>query len=240
MTDRYIDQDETKIYGDYTARMIRKMAVGLLPAFDAGMEHLAVEITDATAAVKAAVDSARAADAKLRQGSQVKVSALAQAIELLGRFSRHLDGHARGSVDRKTFFTADGTAGGVGRSAARVLLALGHISAKLGVDGTPVSDAANWRSEFSRAAAQLAPVVDHSHDARTDRSQATPEVEAARVAWLQIYTAARSGVECVLRLTGRLNQLPLIFYDLAVPADAQVTEAPPEPDVPSPAPPVTA
>lgn len=63
--------------------------------------------------------------------------------------------------------------------------------------------------------------------------------QAARVAWLQIYTAARSGVECVLRLTGRLDPLPLIFYDLAVPGDAKVTEAPSEPDVLSPVTPVT-
>jgi len=237
MADRYIDHDETKIYGDYAAKMIRKLVVGLVPAFDEGMEHLASEITDATEAVRVAVAGARSADAELRKGSRGKVSALEDSRALLSRFSSHLDAHEKGTIDRRMFFTTDGTVGGLGRSATRVLLALGRISGLLGEAETPVRDAATWRKEFAKATRRLTPVVEHSHDARTDRAAATPEVEGARTAWLQTYTAARSGVECVLRLTGRLDQLPLVFHDLAVPAGAKVTEAPADPiDPPAPVP----
>jgi hypothetical protein len=234
MADRYIDHDETKIYGEHAAKMIRKMAVGLVPAFDEAMEHLASEISHATEAVQAAVASGRSADAEVRKGTREKVPALDEARSLLSRFSSHLDAHEKGSVDRRDFFTGDGTLAGIGRSAPRVLLSLGHVSSVLRRENSPVRDAAAWQRDFARASRRLAPVIEHSHDARTDRSVATPEVEGARTAWLQTYIAARSGVESVLRLTGKLGLLPVIFHDLAVPASAKVTEAPADPVAPTP------
>ena len=55
----------------------------------------------------------------------------------------------------------------------------------------------------------------------------TPEVEQARTRWLQVYGAAKSVVEGVLRLQGRLDLMPHIFYDLAVTGSIRVTEVPP-------------
>ena len=49
---------------------------------------------------------------------------------------------------------------------------------------------------------------------------------------MSTYLAARAGVECVLRLRGKLDLMPAIFYDLTVPAGAKVTTIP---DLPEPA-----
>jgi hypothetical protein len=226
MTDRFIDQDETQIYGPYASKRIRAL-IGLIAAFDAGLAHLADEIDAATAAVKEAVTSARDKDAELRDGVQKKIPALAQSLDLLGRFSKHLNAHPAGAVDRKVFFTADGTVGGIGRSAPRVLLAITHITGKLDPANKPaVNSADTWHQDFSIMMNALGPVVERADDARTDRRGVTPEVEAARQAWLQVYVAARAGVECVLRLTGKLDQLSNIFYDLTVPATAKITSIP--------------
>jgi hypothetical protein len=230
MADRFIDQDETQIYGPYAARRIRTRLVGLIPAFDLALVHLAGEIEAATAAVKNVVDAARTHDAKLRRGAQQKRPLLEQAVNLLGRFSKHLDGHASGTVDRRVFFTADGTASGVGKSAAAVLLAVTHISGKLQDPQCGVSDRDTWRADFNEMMTSLGPVVEHAQDARTDRRETTPEVEAARQAWMQTYLAARDLVTCVLRLTGRLDRLSTIFYDLAVPANTRLTEIPDDVD----------
>jgi hypothetical protein len=163
----------------------------------------------------------------LRKGVQDKVPALTQALELLGRFSKHLDSHPAGTVDRKVFFTADGTAGGIGRSAPRVLLAVTHITGKLDSKNKPaIQSADTWHNDFSAIMTALGPVVDRAADARSDRRGLTPEVEAARQAWLQNYVAAKCGVECVLRLAGKLDQLSNIFYDLAVPAGTKLTSIP--------------
>jgi hypothetical protein len=56
----------------------------------------------------------------------------------------------------------------------------------------------------------------------------TTELPADTIARMQVYTAAKSGVECVLRLDGSLHILPTVFHDLAVPGGTKITEAPAE------------
>ena len=151
---------------------------------------------------------------------------MASAIAVLGRFSKHLDTHKADTLDRKAFFTADGTATGVGKVPSRVVLALTHLSTEIKKKSHPLSDRAHWLEEVTTALAALSPVVADAESARTDRRLLTPEVESARQAWLLVYKASRCAVECVLRLTGKLDQLSIVFHDLAVPAAAKVTEAP--------------
>ena len=225
MADRYIDHDETEIYGAYAADKIRDRVKGLITEYDTALEYVATELTDATKAVQTAVADARAADAKIRTGSHARGSVLKRATALLGRFSRHLDTHAPGIIDRKTFFVADGTAGGVGKSVPRVLHALQHIAKHLKVQGSPVKSAADWAKECADIAGELAPIAEHGDNARTDRTAATPEIETARQAWLQTYGAAKLTVEAVLRLSGKLHLMPMVFFDLAVPSNTKVTAA---------------
>jgi hypothetical protein len=235
MTDRYIDQDETQIYGTHTASKIRALVVGLVPVFDPALEHLAREIESATTAVGAAVSAARGTDTVLRKGVKDKAVALADAIGVLGRFSKHLDTHEPFTIDRKAFFPADGTAKGAGATPPRVVLALTHLGTEIKKQSQPLSDEARWFDTVMTALAELSPVVQGAEGARTERRLLTPEIESARDAWLQIYKAARCAVECVLRLTGKLDQLSLVFHDLAVPSGAKVTEAPADaPAAPSP------
>jgi hypothetical protein len=73
---------------------------------------------------------------------------------------------------------------------------------------------------------QLAPAIEHSHNAKTARLDTSPDVEAARASWLQTYSAAKGVVECVFRLTGKMHLMSAVFHDLAVPANAKVTSIP--------------
>ena len=238
MADKFIDLDETQFYGAHAARTMRSHVAGLVPEFKKGIEKLADEVEHATAEVKAALDASRRAGAEVRRQSQAKGPVLGEALQLLGRFSRHLDAQPRGSVDRRSFFPEDGTAAGVGRSAPRVLLALGRIQTQLKASGCELRDRDEWRKEVGELAQTLAPLVEHSHSARTERAAITPELEAQRQAWLQTYLAAKCGVECVLRLSGAMHLLSAVFHDLAVPGSAKITEppppVPPEPAAPTP------
>ena len=236
MADRHINQDETQIYGAHAAGKIRALVVGLVPVFDPALLHLAQEIEDATLAVGAAVSSARGTDRVVRKGVQDKTVALASAIGVLGRFSRHLETHLPGSVDRKAFFPVDGTVKGAGATPRRVLLALTHVRAEIQKQSQPLRDPARWLEEVTTAFTELSPVVDSTESARTERRLLTPEVESARQTWLQVYKASRCAVECVLRLTGRLDRLSIVFHDLTVPAAIKVTMAPVAPAPPAPAP----
>ncbi|MBI4613140.1 MAG: hypothetical protein HY720_05970 [Planctomycetes bacterium] len=228
MTDRYIDQEETHIYGPYAVKKIASVVKGLVPECDGALEHMAANVEKATTAVKGALKLARTAGAGVRKGAKERKPALAGAIDVLGRFSSHLDGHKKGAVDRKTYFTKDGTAAGVGRATADVLLALGHIHGELTKDGSPVKNSTDWAADFGAAIGALTPVADHADAARTDRRESTPEIEAARAAWLLVYGAAKLVVEAVLRLTGKLQLMSEVFHDLAVAGNAKVTAPPPE------------
>ncbi|MFO0573365.1 MAG: hypothetical protein U1A78_05170 [Polyangia bacterium] len=215
MADRYIDYDETQIYGPEAGRQIRKRVVKLLPKFDAALGYVADELDDATAQVGKLLGSTRGHDAARRAGSRQKAPLLAEALDVLGRFSRHLDTHKAG-LDRKVFFPDGGTKTALGSSAPRVLLALSRIADLLEQKDSPVREAKAWHKEVSAAAAALAPAVAHSDSARSSRREVTPALVQAREAWLQVYAAAKSTVEAVLRLTGKLQLLPTLFPDLAV------------------------
>jgi hypothetical protein len=234
MSDRYIDHDETIVYGAHASMRIRSHVKGLIKAFDPALEYMAAHLDAASKAVADAVASAREAEGDVRHATKAKAPALSEGIALLGRFSNHLDGHKDGVVDRKDYFVTDGTAGGVGKSAVAVLSALTHLSVALKKKGSPVRDASGWQKEVQDAMKALAPIVAHAEDAKTSRPDATPEVEAARTAWLQLYQSSKCSVESVLRLTGKMHLMTWIFHDLAVPGGTKVTTIP---DAPPPAPP---
>lgn len=226
MADKFIDQDETRIYGPHAANAIRKRLLGKIPQFDSALQYIADQIDTSTTTVKLAVDTARAKDAERREGTKTKSSLLKDAQRLLGRFSSHLAGHD--DIDRKLFFTRDGTVGGVGRGAQDVLLAITHLAHRLSDSHAGIRDRAHWYNEFDDMMKALAPAVEFASDAHADRRSITPEVEAARQAWLNTYISAKCLVESVLRQLGKLEQLSVIFYDLRVSAGAKVTELPPE------------
>ncbi|HRI69151.1 MAG TPA: hypothetical protein PK156_33200 [Polyangium sp.] len=226
MADKFIDQDETQIYGPHATNAIRKRLIGKITEFDSALEFVAHQIDTSTGMVKSTVDAARAKDAERREGTKTKTSLLKDAQRLLGRFSNHLSGHD--DIDRKLFFTRDGTAGSVGRGAQDVLLAVTHIATRLDDHRTAVRDRAHWHKSFDDMMKSLAPAVEFSGDAHADRRSITPEVEAARQAWLNSYMSAKCLVESVLRQLGRLEQMPTFFYDLRVSAGSKVTEMPAE------------
>ena len=234
MADRYIDQEETQIYGPHASKQIRALALKLVPSYDAALKHIIEELDSATAAVGKVLESSRDTDADRRAGIEQREPLLSEALKLIGRFSKHLDSHKAGTIDRKRFLPG-GVIAGIGKSAPRVLLALSHMAQELSRSESPVRDAKVWQKEFAAAAATLAPAVAHAGDAAAARRDLTPAVEEARSAWLQIYVAARCTVEAVLRLTGKLNLMTVIFYDLAVPAHAKVTAVPPSVSAAAPA-----
>lgn len=230
MADKFIDQDETQIYGPHAAHTIRKRLIGKIAEFDSALNYVADQIDTSTAAVKLAVDAARSKDAEHRDGTKTKTSLLKDATGLLGRFSKHLSAHE--DIDRKSFFVRDGTVAGVGRGAQDVLLAVTHIATKLIDAKAGVRDRAHWQNQFDATMKALAPAVEFANDARADRRSMTPEVEAARQAWLNTYLSAKCLVEGLLRQLGRLEQMSVFFYDLRVAAGAKVTEMPSdEPEV---------
>jgi hypothetical protein len=233
MADRYIDQDEMGIYGPHAARQIRRQVMGLVPECDTAVGFIATRVEETTAQVARSLEETRDTQATLRQGTRAKRPALQQARLLLGRFSTHLGSHPPDTMDRRRFFTADGTARGAGTGAPKVLAALRHIATELNKPGHGVKDATNWRTEFMAAIDVLAPTVEQTADTRAERRTLTPAARRTQDEWHEVYAVAKLVVEGVLRLVGKGELMAEIFHDLAVPSTAKVTEPPPDPAKPS-------
>lgn len=233
MADKHIDHDETQSYGPHASNQIRIHVVGLVKEFDAGLLFLAGSLDDATRLVQQEVARARAADGKLREGVLDKAPAATAAVDVLTRFGKHLDSHRRGTIDRRAFFVDDGTvqaakAGGPGM----VLVALRHIQGELKKKGSPVADPQRWVKEVGAAIDGLAPALGATVTARTARRSTTPDVARAHRAWRSTYGATKRVVEGLLRLAGKVELMPQIFHDLAVPERAP--QIPPPQETPAP------
>lgn len=213
MSDPYIDPDEMQIYGPYAAERVRTVVVGLVPSFDAVLDELAVRILAATDTVKTPLEGTHDTDSMLRHQLPTKAAALAEGRAFLSRFSSHLNGYPPGVVDRRRYFTKDGTVHGVGQSAHAVALALSDIQLQLAKDDCPIHDRGAWLTQVTAAHDALVTPLQQSEGTRTDRRLLTPEVQAARATWLRTYRAARSVVEGVLRLAEKSEALSLIFLD---------------------------
>lgn len=230
MTDRYIDQDETQIYGPHSVGKLRSVVRGLIPELDSAVEFVAVHLEEATAGVGTAIHSARELDADQRGSVQGKAPVLESARGFLGRFSSHLD--AQPQPDRRRYFTADGTVAGVTRTGPKVALAVQNIATQLGKAEPGVTEAATWKAEAEALAGALSGVLSHASSARTARRSVTPAVEVARAAWLVAYAAAKKMSLVVLELSGHADLQSEVFYDLQVAGSTKTTAIP----APAPAP----
>jgi hypothetical protein len=235
MADRYIDYEETQVYGPHASQKIRALALELVPSYDAALKYIADELDAANAGMAKALGGARPAEVIGRSVGKKKEPPLPQALALIGRFSSHLDSHVPGTVSRKDFLPSE-VRESISRSAPRVLLTLSHIAEELAKPDCPVRDAKSWHDEFAAAAAALSPAMERSDKAHSQEREITPALEQARSAWPQVYVAAKCTVEAVLRLTGKLHLMTVIFYDLAVPDAAKVTAPPAAPSAPIAAP----
>ena len=75
MADRYIDHEETLLYGPYAARKIKAVALGLHPKFDPALTYLADEIMDATQAMDRALQKIHAKPPRPKPPKPVKAAA---------------------------------------------------------------------------------------------------------------------------------------------------------------------
>ncbi len=233
MVDRYIDLDETQLYGAYTVKQLRSTVAPMIPEMGMGVLHVAELLEEHTERVAQLVDDSRTSNADTRAATEQKEPILQQARQFLGRFGKLLDAGGAPDSERLRFFPKDGTVKGVGRTASDVLLAVSRIAVTI---NEQYADHPLYTARLPEArtlAATLSGVLEQSTNTRTARQSITPELEAARQAWLHIYNTSKLVAEAVLRLSGKANLMPRIFYDLAVPNNQKVTHIDPPADLPA-------
>jgi len=213
MADTYIDDDETRLYGDYAIEQMGLQVVGRLREFDPALQYAMSALRAATDAVAGHLYVARSADPALHRAIAQREHAIAEARQCLQRFSRHLESHRPGTVPYGAFFVepCDTLSR---RGPWRLLAALDHVLGSLAELGGPVRDASHWQSELAHARELLTATIAADRSLRTQTVR-SPALELARAQWLTRYAAAKHLVAATLALSGSSLSLDEVFDDLA-------------------------
>lgn len=213
MADLFIDYDETRIYGDYAVEQIAHLALGRVREFDAALQHVSLALRVATDAVAAHLYAARAQDPAYHAQVARREAPVAEARDVLSRFSKHLESHRAGTVSYGAFFV-EPSATLSRRGPQRLLAALDHVLGSLDEHRAEVRDIEFWREQILAARAGLETVALDDRELRA-RAVSGPGLVAARAHWLNVYAAAKSLVRATLTLSGSSIALDEVFDDLA-------------------------
>lgn len=213
MADLFIDYDETRIYGDYAVEQIALLAIGRVRELDAALQYVSQALRVATDAVAAHLYAARAQDPEYHAQVARREAPIAEARDVLARFSKHLESHRAGTVAYGAFFVEPSSTLSR-RGPQRLLAALDHVLGSLDEHRGEVRDIEHWREQIltARAGLETAALDDRQLRARAVNGRG---LEEARAHWLNVYAAAKSVVQAALTLSGSSIALDEIFDDLA-------------------------
>lgn len=213
MADGHIDHDETRIYGDYAVEQIAHHLVGRVRELDPALHLVTTALRAASDAVAAHLRAARASDADLNAALASREAPLAEARDVLTRFSRHLESHRGGVVPYGAFFV-EASATLARRGPQRLLAALDHVLGSLDEFSGQVREAGYWHDEIARARASLEGAVDAERLMRATPVR-SPALDQAMSHWHAVYAAAKHMVSAALLLSGSSLTLDEVFDDLA-------------------------
>lgn len=226
MSDPYIDQFETQIYGAHACEQMESVCLGRVPALDPMVEFAVTTQTKANADMKAVLD---------KQPKPVATDdandLLAEARDTLTRFGSYLGSLKGRPVSPRVFFR-DEKPSDLGRKRLVKLSALfDHIVSE--IPKHPAITDPTWLKDFKSIAKRLATLKAATHGARVERLDLAPEVAAERDRWLATYSANKLLIRGLLNHAGKPELLPLVFDDLAeVHRVSGVSDEPVAPDAP--------
>ncbi len=226
MSDRYIDNVELPIYSDYASKRITSKVIGIYPGLDGALQSTIAELDARKTAFLSLLQNTHQLDADRSTGIADRHPKMIAGWNMLRRFLSHLSAHEEGTIDKTQFIRPSGTLEGIKRTPLHVAAALDWIAKSLDTQNSPVEGAAAWKTRVEQAREDLKAAFALVDDAVGQRTETTPSLEAARKTWLQAYMALKLLTEAALRLAGKPVKLELYFYDLRVPAQANVTQAP--------------
>lgn len=210
MADPYIDQFETQIYGKFARDQMNEVCRGRVPALDPVVDFAI------TAQKKADDDMKAALDRQPRDKPVISDSdALANSRDLIVRFGSYLGSLKGRPVDPRRFFQSENPSVLARRRITKLVAALEHIVSEIDKSGDKIKDAKSWRDEFIEAHEALSGVEKQHRASRVEQYDITPEIAAAREAWLAVYANNKALIRGLLGHAGRPELMPLVFDDLA-------------------------
>jgi hypothetical protein len=210
MSDPYIDQFETQVYGKFAREQMKEVCSGRVPELDPVVAFAIAAQQKADEEMQAALDR-QPRDKPVIAGSD----ALKTARDLIVRFGSYLESLKGHPVDPSRFFRSENPSVLARRRITKLVAALEYIVGEIDKSGDKIKDAESWRGEFVAAHEALAGVEKQHRASRVAEVDLEPEIAAARDRWLDVYANNKALIRGLLGHAGKPELMPFVFDDLA-------------------------
>ncbi|AUX21779.1 hypothetical protein SOCEGT47_022670 [Sorangium cellulosum] len=232
MSDAHIYQRDIEAFGRFTVSRIQELVLPIDADFRQALRAMAARLDAATEAVLEEARKAAAARAtppasgRARRG---KADPVAAGRDVMRRLVQQAGARPSGAALTRDLLRQKTLATVLRRRPAELAATMTHALDVIEQHGRRLPDHEAWAAEVRRSRDAVAPLAKSVRARRLARRTPTPEMQAARAAWLEVYGAAKLLVRCVLRLHGKLSLMPQIFDDLAAEVRAPTDPAAPTP-----------
>ena len=213
--DTYISQYEAIGYGGFAAQQMIALIKGIDPDFDPAVDAMANRMTGATEVLRAALEKADGIEVTTYVGAAGADDPLAAARSVLRRVVKYAASRDGGERIVKAILHGETLTTATRLRPAKLLPTLDHAIAAVAQHQGELPEHQAWTAELTKARSALGALDAAVRKSRVERRTMTPEVRAAREAWLGVYTAAKLFCEGLLRLQGKEKLLSEVFDDLA-------------------------
>ena len=216
MSDPYIDQYETQSYGVFSVAQIRAHVRGMDPRFDGALDIVAGLVETATQAMGTALKKAGGVEGvtySAPPGGVDPVAAGRDVLERLAAYARSREPRGAELEDRVLGGEVLSTV--KRRRPVKLVGALTRAIEVVTAERAALPEADAWLARLGAARDAVDGLNTKVRGARKQRQEMTPEIAAARAAWLLAYGVAKLQVEAVLKLHDRIDLLSQVFDDLA-------------------------
>ncbi len=210
MADPYIDPFETQLYGKFAREQMAEVCRGKVREFDK-MVHFAI-------AAQQGADNVMAEALARQPGADDGVHSaevIAEAGDVLVRFGYFLESLKGRPVDPRDFFGSDPPSVLARRRLNKLGAGVGKVLEETRRHAAKIRDVDHWIGELEEVHGKLQTLERQRQASKLSRAEISPEVEAARQKWLEIYNANKHLIRGLLDDVGKPELLPLIFDDLA-------------------------
>lgn len=215
--DRYIDNDETQVYGPKLSANIRLKFTEPGP-IQSLMLHCCAQIDQNTESMRVAMAGQRRAGSKRRALAEEKLPVVIRARAELKTLTFALATHKSDAThpwDGDPSLFVPGGMGGIGKGAGAMHVALGVAKGEFEKDSA-APDREVWIERLETQLERLAPLVSQTEGVTKAHHRALSEQSAEKRAWLRVYRGACLSLEGVLTLLGRESEYTAMVPHLNV------------------------
>lgn len=215
MADPYIDQFETQSYGPFAVAQIEALALGMDKSYDALLRYLCVVVTERTKALGDLLAKANDHVVVTYKPAEGETDHLGDAVNLLRKLDAYVSSRDDAETIAEDVFKKRTLTQIAKLRPARLPEVLDTALKGVEKHRESLPEHASWAKKLRASRESVSGLITRVRSTRHARREMTPDIAAAREAWLVAYGALKLAVESLLKLHDKLRLMSEIFDDLA-------------------------